>query len=190
MYSPHVHCLYIRSIDIRLYYSLKKNNMNIGMIALAALIPMIIGFVWYNPMVFGKTWIRVADVTDEKIKSGNMVVIFLLTYLLSFFAAFAIQGVVIHQYHIYSILANEPGFSDPKTEIGILLADFMEKYGHNFRTFKHGAFHGTLAGITFALPILAINAMFERKGFKYIAINAGFWILCLALMGGIVCQFS
>lgn len=164
--------------------------MNIGMLALAALIPMVIGFVWYNPMAFGKTWMRVADMTEEKIKSGHMWVTFLFTYILSFFAAVAIQGVVIHQYHLYSVLANEPGFMNPKSEIGILLADFMEKYGKNFRTFKHGAFHGTLAGITLALPVLAINAMFERKGFKYIVINAGYWILSLAMMGGVICAFA
>jgi hypothetical protein len=40
------------------------------------------------------------------------------------------------------------------------------------------------------LPILSINAMFERKGFKYIAINAGYWIITLGLMGGIICGFS
>jgi hypothetical protein len=40
------------------------------------------------------------------------------------------------------------------------------------------------------LPILATNALFERKGFKYIAINAAYWIITLAVMGGIICQFG
>ncbi|HPH81947.1 MAG TPA: DUF1761 domain-containing protein, partial [Flavobacteriales bacterium] len=69
-------------------------------------------------------------------------------------------------------------------------ADFMSKYGNTFHTFKHGVFHGVLAGIFFALPVLGINSLFDRKSFKYIAINAGFWIVTLALMGGIICQFS
>tara|TARA_B110000091_G_C13629440_1_gene396476 strand:- start:583 stop:726 length:144 start_codon:yes stop_codon:yes gene_type:complete len=47
-----------------------------------------------------------------------------------------------------------------------------------------------LAGVLLALPILATNAMFEAKGFKYIAVNAGYWIISLALMGGIVCQWA
>ncbi len=51
----------------------------------------------------------------------------------------------------------------------------------------HGAFHGALVGGLFmALPVLTTNALFEQKNFKYIAINAGYWIICLGLMGGIV----
>ena len=40
-----------------------------------------------------------------------------------------------------------------------------------------------------SFPILAINAMFERKTVKYIAINTGYWVVTLALMGGILCQW-
>jgi hypothetical protein len=98
--------------------------------------------------------------------------------------------------HLYSILINEPGFLDPVThkpsttsEIGMLYTNFLAKYGNNFRTFKHGALHGTLLAFFIVMPVIAINAMFERKGFKYIAINAGYWIVSLALMGGLVCAF-
>ena len=59
-----------------------------------------------------------------------------------------------------------------------------------FRTFKHGALHGTMAGIFIALPILGTNALFERKGWKYILINTGYWTVTLAIMGGIICQFA
>ena len=62
----------------------------------------------------------------------------------------------------------------------------MDLVGTSHRTFKHGAFHGVLTGLFVITPILATSAMFERKGFKYIAINAGYWIICLAIMGGIV----
>jgi len=97
---------------------------------------------------------------------------------------------VIHQLSVFSILANEPGISDPNSEVGMMLKNFMEKYGTNFRTFKHGALHGAIAGITIALPIMGTNALFERKGFNYILVNAGYWIVCMALMGGLLCQFS
>jgi hypothetical protein len=163
---------------------------NLKILLLAALVPLILGFIWYNPKVFGSGWKKAADMTDEKIKGGNMILRFGLTYLFSFFAAFAIQFVVIHQFGFTSILANEPGIKDPNSEISLFIKNFLEKYGHNFRTFKHGALHGTLAGITLILPVIAINAMFERKGFKYVIINAGFWIVNLAIMGGIICQFS
>ena len=65
----------------------------------------------------------------------------------------------------------------------------LEKYGTTFRTFKHGAFHGTLAALFISLPIIGTNALFERKSFKYVAINVGYWMLTMALMGGVVCAF-
>ena len=67
---------------------------------------------------------------------------------------------------------------------------FMTKYGTNFRTFKHGAFQGALIGLFFAMPIVGTGALFERKGFKYIAVHAGYWIITLCLMGGVICQFA
>ncbi len=163
--------------------------MNIGIRALAALIPLIIGFVWYNPKVFGKAWMRAADLTDEKLKTGNMLIRLLVTYALSFLMALFIQSLVIHQSHVSAILINEPGMGVSKSEIGMLYDNFMSRFGTNFRSFKHGALHGTITGIVFVTPIIAINAMFERRKFKYIAINAGYWIVSLALMGGVICAY-
>lgn len=165
-------------------------TLNFPVTLLAALIPIVLGFLWYNPKTFGPAWIKAGELNEEKLKGGNMALTFILTFVFSFFMAFAVQFIVIHQWHLYSILANDPGLKDPNSEVGMMVKGFMEKYGTNFRTFKHGAFHGTLAGIMIALPIIAINAMFERKGFKYIAINAGFWIVALALMGGVICAWN
>lgn len=163
---------------------------NFLVILLAALVPMVMGFIWYNPKVLGTAWAKAAGVTEEKMKGGNMALIFIMSFVLSFLLAFGLQFMVIHQFHFYSILLNEPGLSDPNSEVGSMAAGFMEKYGHNFRTFKHGALHGTMGGILIAMPIIGTSAMFERKSFKYIAINAGYWIITMGIMGGILCQFS
>ena len=69
-------------------------------------------------------------------------------------------------------------------------SDTLQTYGNEFRNFTHGAIHGAIAGIGLALPMVTTNALFERKGFKYIAINSGYWIVCLILMGGFICQFA
>ena len=165
-------------------------NINFAILAIAALIPLIIGFIWYHPKVFGNAWMVAAGLTEAQLKGTNMLKIFGLTYLLSFLATISLQFIVIHQYSVYSILANEQGLNDPTSGIGIYIADFMAKYGTNFRTFKHGALHGALTGFFLILPIIGINGLFERKSFKYVAINTGYWILSLMLMGGIICQFA
>lgn len=165
-------------------------QVNFLIVLLAALVPMVMGFIWYNPKVLGTAWMNASGVTEEKMKGANMAVIFGVSFLLSFFLAMSLQFMVIHQWAFYSILANEPGMKDPNSDIAIYVKDFMLKYGNNFRTFKHGVLHGTIGGFMIALPILGTNALFERKGFKYIAINCGYWIITMALMGGILCQFS
>ncbi len=164
-------------------------SMKFYLYFVTALVPLILGFVWYNPKTFGTAWMKEAEMTDEKMKGANMLLIFGLTYVLGLLASVALGFTVIHQMHLYSILAEEPGINDPNSEIGMYVADFMAKYGNNFRTFKHGALHGTLTGIFLALPVLAVNALFERKSWRYILINAGFWVVCFALMGGILCAW-
>ena len=72
----------------------------------------------------------------------------------------------------------------------MFLNESIPNWAENYRTFGHGAVHGFAAGLLGALPILATNAMFERKGFKYIAVNVAYWILTLTLMGGFICQFA
>jgi len=158
-------------------------------ILLAALVPTVVGFIWYNPKVMGSVWMKASGLDEEKLKGANMMVIFGVSLVLSFLLAFSIQFMVIHQWGVFSTLAT-PENTGSTSELGMVYADFMSKYGTNFRTFKHGAFHGVLAGITMVLPILGTNAMFERKGFKYIAVNVGYWMITMGLMGGIICQFA
>lgn len=156
----------------------------------AALIPMVVGFIWYHDKVFGKRWQVLAEMTPEKMQGANMGRIFGISYLLSVLAAITLNVFVVHQFAVYSIMAGEAGFGDPNSEVGLYLSDFMARYGNHFRTFGHGAFHGTVAGLFLAMPVLGINALFERKGFQYIAINGGYWAVTFGLMGGILCAWT
>ena len=164
----------------------KVMSINFLAIAVAALIPMVVGFLWYGKFLFQNPWMKAADMTEEKMQGANMGVIFGVSYVLCLFIALALNAVVIHQSHIFSLMVAEPGFGDPNSEIGQYLAAFMENHGHKHRSFGHGALHGGIDGLLLATSVLGVNALFERKGFRYIAINGGFWIVCFALMGGII----
>ena len=163
---------------------------NFLVVLAATFIPLVVGFLWYNPKIgFGNAWMQATGMTEENAKGANMVKIFGLTILLSFFVAFAMHLIVIHQIHTMALLTNQADSSDPNSESITMLRRFMELYGTSFRTFKHGAFHGTIAGIMLVVPVVGISALFERRSFKYVAINAGYWIVNMALMGGIICAF-
>jgi hypothetical protein len=41
-----------------------------------------------------------------------------------------------------------------------------------------------------AMPVLGINAMFEGKGFKYVMLNSLYWMVSMALMGGVICAYT
>ena len=162
--------------------------MNILVIFLTALIPMLVGFVWYNPKVLGNAWMEAAGMTDDKIKNANMGLIFGLSFVFSLMVATIMSALVVHQFHVTSLFFKQP-IDDPSTEAGALYKSVMDLLGNSYRTFKHGSFHGTIAGFFIALPIVGTNALFERKGFKYIAINSGYWIISFGLMGGVICAF-
>ncbi len=164
-------------------------EFNFLITALAALIPMILGFIWYNPKVFGTAWMNACGFTEEDLKGGNMALIFILSYIFSFFLAAMLTGMVIHQYGFFSSIMADPAWNEAGSETYQFSQKYMEIYGQNHRSFGHGALHGAVVGLFFVLPVLGTNALFERKGFKYIAVNVGYWTVCLALMGGVLCHF-
>ena len=162
---------------------------NYAIVFSIALIPMIIGAIWYHPAVLGKAWMAASGVTDEQFKGGNMAIIFGVSILFSLMLAMVIPMLVIHQSGLVSMMMGEPGIpSDPMSNPDYKF--MFDKYGNNFRTFKHGAFHGILSAVFFALPVLGIQAMFERRSGKYIFIHLGYWVTTFVLMGGIICQWA
>jgi len=164
--------------------------MNFLAIGAAAVIPMVVGFIWYHPKVLGTAWMKACGLDEEKLKGANIMVIFGVSILLSFMLAIITQVIVIHQTHLGSLLAVQPDFKEAGSVSGELYKKMMDLYGQSFRTFKHGAFHGVIFSIFFILPVLGTNAIFERKGFKYVMINVGYWTLTLALVGGVICQWA
>ncbi len=159
-------------------------QFNMWIILLAGLVPLVTGFVWYNPKVFGNAWMKSVGMTGESMKGANMAGIFGLCYLFGVILASALMTIVIHQFGFNSVMQG-----DDTPETAAYIKNFYETYGNRFRTFKHGALHGTIGGLFIALPILGTSALFERRGFKYIAIHTGYWMLTMALMGGVLCAF-
>lgn len=162
-------------------------HINFLAVLVAALVPMIMGFIWYNPKVLGNAWMQSAGLNEEKLKGANMAVIFGVSFVLSFLLAFFIQPMVIHQFHVASVFYDyQEQIKDVTSPEGSLYKQVLDLVGNGHRTFGHGMLHGVMGGLFVAMPIIATGSMFERKGFKYIAINAGYWIICMGIMGGIV----
>ena len=56
-------------------------------VALCAVSSLVLGGIWYSPMLFAKPWQEAAALSDEQAKSGNMGLIFGGAFVLSLIAA-------------------------------------------------------------------------------------------------------
>jgi len=160
--------------------------MEINFLALlvAALSSLVIGFIWYNPKVFGTIWMQEAGIKQEDLKGANMAMIFGLSLVYAFFISFILQFVTIHQFGAIGMVGGDPSIAKPS------YAEFMSDYGSAFRSFKHGVVHGFMTGLFLALPLVGTNALHEKRSFKYTLISGGFWVVCFMIMGGIICAWQ
>ena len=132
-------------------------NTNWLSMIIATLLPMIVGFIYYHPKVAGTVWMKSLGFTEEDLKKGNMPVIFGISLVMSFLLAFFLIN-----------FNNSPGQEG------------------EFDTFGHGVWHGMFVGIIIAMPVLVTNGLFERKNAKNLIINVIYWVITLALMGGVL----
>lgn len=158
-------------------------QINFLAIVVAALSTLVVGFIWYNPKVFGTIWMREAGVTEDKMKGGNMLLIFGMSIIYAFLMAFLLQVIVIHQFGALGMVGGDPTLAKPS------YTAFMADYGTAFRTFKHGMLHGFMTGLFLTLPLTGTNALYERRSWKYTLISGGFWVVCFTIMGGIICAW-
>ena len=156
-------------------------EFNFLAILVAAFTPIFVGFVWYSDKVFGRIWMQESGLIKDNMSKRNRIKILALTFIFSFLISFFMQFIVIHQNGAISAAM------DIKNVDSSILQNYLNAYGNTYRTFKHGALHGFLASIFFVIPIVGINALFERKSWKYIAIHAGYWIITLMITGAIIC---
>lgn len=161
-------------------------EFNIFAILVASLSTLVIGFIWYNPKVFGNIWMREAGVTAAKMKGANMALIFGLSFFYAFLISITLNGIVIHQNSVVSLIGGPPMIETAKPSFTAFMTDYKDFY----RTFKHGALHGFLTGLFLILPVIATSSLYERRSFKYVLIVSGYWMVSLAIMGGIICAWQ
>jgi len=158
---------------------------NFYMFFVSALIPMVIGFIYYSEALFGKKWMKVNGFTKEQLESGNMVVILGVSYLMSVLLSFGLSGIVIHQGNVFQVMM--PEVMEAGSAAETTFNEFMATYGDRHRGFGHGVLHGVLFTILIALPIISINALFEQRGWAYIGIHFGYWLLTTTAIGALLC---
>ena len=132
-------------------------NLNWFSLLISAIIPMVLGMIWYSKALFGKAWMDSIGMTEEKMKSANMGLTMGLAFVMALLITLFMFG-----------FCNGPGQEG------------------EFDTFKHGAAHGLILSLLLIIPIFISNGLFEQKSWKNIFINGIYWMVSLALMGGVL----
>jgi hypothetical protein len=158
-------------------------EMNWIAVFVSALATLVVGFIWYNPKVFGTVWMKETGLTQDELVKGNILKTFSLTYIFSLMIVIIESSLTIHQSGALGMIGGPMKINEALPSFNA----FMNDYGTAYRTFKHGALHGFMSGLFFAFPMIAINGLFERKSWKYIWIHSGYWIVTLTIIGSLIC---
>lgn len=136
------------------------NCMGVNLLAVlvAAVASMIVGFLWYSPVLFGKPWIVLMGYDpNDKAKMEAMRKsagkLYAISFLCSLVAAFVL-GRVMHVATIHSA--------------------------------SHGAKMGAGVWLGFVATVQLTDALFGKKPFKLYLINTGYQLACFLAMGAIL----
>lgn len=157
-------------------------EINFLAVLFAGLSIFLTGGIYYHPKVMGTAWMKASRLSLEDLKKVGMAKLFTSCFLLSLMIGLILNPIVIHQFGPLGMIGGPEFIEGAKPSY----AAFMEDYGDAYRTFKHGALHGFMTALFLVFPILGINALFERKSWKYIGIHTGYWLIALTIAGGII----
>lgn len=133
-------------------------GVNLWAVLVAAVACMILGFLWYSPLLFAKPWMRLMgyDQTDkakqEEMRKGAGK-LYAFSFLCSLVAA-VVLGRIIHISTIHSAL--------------------------------HGVKMGAGVWLGFVTTVQLTDALFSKKPFKLYLINTGYQLVCFLAMGTIL----
>lgn len=134
------------------------HNFNLLAILVAAISTIVVGFIWYSPILFAKPWMREMSYgPNDKAKVQEMQKTAGPAYLASFIASLVsafILALFFHEMHVSTV------------EIGLLIA-----------------FHVWLG---FVATVQLTGVLFMKQSMKLFAINTGYQLACYLVMGTIL----
>lgn len=122
----------------------------------AAILSMVLGFIWYSPTVFGKQWLKLKGLTPEKLqeqKNKGMEKIYAVTFLSSLVMAY--------------VLAHFVDYTQAKT-------------------LEQGAQTGFWIWLGFVATVMLAGVLFGGKSFRLYLIESGYHLASLIAMSALL----
>ncbi len=87
-------------------------EINWPAIIIAAVVPMVVGALWYSPMVFAKKWMALIGKTEEEIKKGaNPAAMYGVSFVAALVMAYVMNYFVHHTMSLTFIQGMKIGFA-------------------------------------------------------------------------------
>jgi hypothetical protein len=135
-------------------------NINLIPVIIAGVVNMVIGALWYSPLVMGKLWMRSMGKTEEELKQGMSSASMGLTYVVNTIAALLFAYVLAH----------------------------IVKFA-NLTTFQQGAMAGFWVWLGFVITTVIPGYMFESRPKMLYFIFIIYQLIAIVLMGGILAMW-
>ncbi|HYM64903.1 MAG TPA: DUF1761 domain-containing protein [Candidatus Sulfotelmatobacter sp.] len=134
-------------------------EVNYLAVFLAGVVAMILGFLWYSPLVLGKPWMKEKGYTQESLKKAQKEMGML--YGLSFVVGLVTAYVLFH----VTVLSGA-FFHYPKLETGLTSAFWM--------------------WLGFMMPVGLTATIFGNKNWKLFGIDTGYQLVSVLGMGLVI----
>lgn len=134
-------------------------EVNYAGVLLAGVASMVLGFFWYSPTLFGKPWMKLMGYTKESLKESQkeMGKLYSLSFLASLITAYVLTHIMALSQHFYGYNPLQVGLS---TAFWVWLG--------------------------FVGPVQMTDVIFGSKKWKLFAINTGYQLVSLLVMGLVI----
>lgn len=134
-------------------------EVNYLAVLIAAVASMVVGFLWYSPVLLGKPWMKLMGYTTESMKAAQKEM--MKTYGVSFVLALITAYVLFHV-----ITMSEAYFGYSRLMTGLTSGLWM--------------------WLGFVMPVQAVDILFGKRVPKLFAINTGYQLVSLLVMGSVI----
>ncbi len=134
-------------------------DINVWAIVVAVVVNMVIGYIWYLPAFLGNEWMSLNKLT-KKDTQNNRTMPMVAMLVLAILQAYVLRHFVVYVGAFY------PTYS--ATSVGFL--------------------SGLWAWVGFVLPVMGASYMFSQRRKKLLAIDAGYYLVALPIMGIILAR--
>ncbi len=132
------------------------SDINLITVLIVTVIGMVLGMLWYSPMVFGKLWMKLSGINERKMKEMKKKGM-TTSYVAMFLGAFVMN-------YVLAYLVVLTGATDLAT----------------------GAITGVWVAIGFVATVMLGSVLWEGKPLELYLINVTHYIVALAVAGAIL----